>query len=214
MFEVKIGKELVVNEQGTAEVRYKVRFKNKSNQPQPVASFGIKESTSDVVNIRVKDSKDKSLPYVKTVEEDFVGVAVDLQRITLGVDKTYDLTLRYTIPSMVSRFDHTYFCKEVLVHSHPLAETCEWIITYTLPKLFSKYEFWKETYVNAPQASKIYTEYGRKVIEHQIVVPKASHREFSFMFQERLNSKIITLLSFLLGVGLIQLVEWLIGRIV
>jgi hypothetical protein len=214
MFEISFRKRVVINEQGTAEVIYRVRLRNKSDHPQTPEPFTVIESTPDMVNIRVKDNKGKSLPHKKTVEEGFVGVEVDLRGITLDANKTYDLILQFTLPVMARRFERSYFCKEVFSYSHPMAETCEWVVRYELPELFSRKEFWKEMYVNAPQASEIHTDNGRpEAIEYQFVVPRGSHREISFMFQERYNSKIISLLSFLLGIGLIQLFEWVLSFI-
>lgn len=203
-----------INDQGTAQMIVKTRIKNQSEEPQTLAPLKISERTSDVVDIVVRHGKD-SLPYVKLVgERGFVTISVDLKGITLEANETYDLDLRYTVPSRVKRFDHIYFCKDLFtIHEDSSIETYEEIVTYTLPELFSRKEFWKEMTVTAPQASEIYTHWGQKVIKYQFVLKRGSYREISFMFQERYNSKILALITFSLGVGFIQLFDWLVSLI-
>lgn len=213
MFEVKVRKQIAIDEHGTAEVTTGIQFKNKSDHPGSLSGFGLGERTSDVVDIKVRDKKGNPLSHRKSVEEDFVNIRVDLEGITVDANKTYNMKVQYTLPSMIKKFDGTYFYKQFYIHSYELAETCEWAVTYELPKLFDRYEFWKELHVSATQASRIYTYNGQKIIEHKFVLPKGSHREFSFMFQERYNSKIVALLSILAGVVLRQFFEWLVSLI-
>jgi len=113
MLEVKLRKQVVINEQGTAEITFRVEYRNNFDHPAPLGFFRFREDTSDVVDIRGKDSKDKSPPYIKFVEEDCVCIDFDLRETSLDVNETYALTVRYTIPSMVKRFDGTYFYKEL-----------------------------------------------------------------------------------------------------
>lgn len=212
MVEVKVRKHIAINKEGTGDVTYRMRFTNQSDQVEALQPLKQTIDSPDIVNIQVSDGKGKSIPYDRWIEKDFVCFGIkDLGKTTLEPGETYSLTIKFTMPSMARRFNKTYFFRNMEVWGSPVAEATEWTVTHELPKLFSRYNFWKEVYVAAQQASRIYTQDGIKMIEYQFVLPKESHREVSFMFQERYNSKVVGLLSFLLGVALIQLAEWIVS---
>ena len=86
-------------------------------------------------------------------------------------------------------------------------------VTFQLPKLLKGYEVWKEIHVNAPMASKVYSKNGFKFVEFHSNISKGSKKELSFMFQERFNSKIISLASFLIGVIATQVGSFLVDML-
>ena len=211
--ELKIRKQVAINEQGTAEVTGRFEYKNKGRKTAIIKPLSLDESTSDVVDIQVSDSKGRLLPFVKKLKDDLISIRVDTEE-TINSDETYSVIIQYTVPFMVKRFDNTYFYKELEIHAEEASEqikTSEWHVIYQLPRLFSKYKFWKEMYVNAPIASRVHTDNGHKVIECDFSLMRSSSQECSFMFQERYNSKVVALLSFLVGVGLIQFFEWVVS---
>jgi len=211
LIEAKETEQIVLNERGTSDITITMQLQNKSDKPRGLSDYRFMELRSDIVDIQVTDSSGKSLPHKKEVEADHVWACVDLSDITLKSNEEYSFTVKYISPSAAKRFDSTFFVTIYSRHNPgSTVKTVEGAYICDLPRLFSKYKFWKEMYVNAPAASRVYTQNGTKKVEFHSVLPRGSHREFSFMFQERYNSKIVALLSFLLGVGLIQFSEWLI----
>jgi hypothetical protein len=212
MIEVTVGKQVVINKQGSADVTYDVHFRNKSDKAKTLKPLKQTIEVKDAVNIKISDSKGKSIPHEKWTEADFVCIGIkSLEKTKLEPEETYTLTWELTIPSMAKRFDNTYFFSDTEVWRYGVAETTEWTVTHELPRLFSKYSFWKEMHVNAQQASRIYTQDGVKKVEYQFVLSKGRHREIVFMFQERYNSRVVALASFLLGIVLTQLAGWIVN---
>lgn len=212
MFDLKLKKRVVINEEGTANIVCNVQFENKSNKRSAIYSLSIEEETSEMTDITVTDSDGNSLPFQKIVNGDFVSALIDFKKKKVKPYESYLFTIEYILPSLVKRFENAYFYKEMdICHKEAQTETMEVTVTCELPRLFSKYMFWKKMHVNAPQASRIYSSNGVKTIEYHRVLPKGTHREFSFMFQEQYNSKVVALLAFFLGIGINQFLEWLIG---
>jgi hypothetical protein len=208
-----IVKTYDIDETGEALVLREIRLRNHGDRNVDLNMFKFmeREENTNLVNLEVEDEPKTNFVQITKEVTGLDTVTTIESRKVLSPEEEYKIIVKYDLPEYAERLNGSFLVKEIFQKSMGIEEEAdEFHVIYKIPKMFSKYRFWKELCLVASAPSRRYAEENKRILEYRFNLRKGSKYSISIVYWVRTRKALWIILTFVLT----SLGGWLFNKIV